>query len=87
VHHNQAASTLLQVPAEGLQWLRLSEGGNLLCTRDIVDRLLQVVARGSSDQFEIDSGERSLQLGATAFGDMLWAELLLRFGTRATKAA
>jgi diguanylate cyclase (GGDEF)-like protein/PAS domain S-box-containing protein len=54
-----------------LQWRRLSEGGNFLCARDVVDRLLQVVARGSRDQFEIDSGERSLQLGATAFGDML----------------
>jgi diguanylate cyclase (GGDEF)-like protein/PAS domain S-box-containing protein len=71
VHHNQAAAALLQVPAEALQWRRLSEGGNFLCARDVVDRLLQVVARGSRDQFEIDSGERSLQLGATAFGDML----------------
>src|SRR5262249_800692 len=30
-----------------------------------------VVARGNRDQFEIDHGERSLQLGAAVFGDIL----------------
>src|SRR6201986_3187065 len=44
VHHNQAASALLKVPAEGLQWRRLSEGGNLLCAPEVAERLLAVVA-------------------------------------------
>jgi diguanylate cyclase (GGDEF)-like protein/PAS domain S-box-containing protein len=71
VHHNQAASALLKVPAESLQWRRLSEGGNLLCSRDVADRLLNVVATSGRDQFEIDCDDRNLQLGASAFGDML----------------
>ncbi|HLZ06863.1 MAG TPA: EAL domain-containing protein [Bradyrhizobium sp.] len=71
VHHNQAASALLKVPAPNLQWRRLSEGGNLLCAREVADRLLAIVARNGRDQFEIDSDDRNLQLGASAFGDML----------------
>jgi diguanylate cyclase (GGDEF)-like protein/PAS domain S-box-containing protein len=71
VHHNKAASALLKVPAEGLQWRRLSEGGHLLCSYEVTERLLEVVATGQRDQFEIDSEDRDLRLGATAFGDML----------------
>jgi diguanylate cyclase (GGDEF)-like protein/PAS domain S-box-containing protein len=71
VHHNRAASALLRVPLESLQWRRLSEGGNLLCAEEVVDRLLRIVASGGRDQFEIDSDDRNLRLGATAFGDML----------------
>src|ERR1700761_2555534 len=71
VHHNNAASALLKVPTENLQWRRLSEGGNLLCSPEVADRLLEVVATGRRDQFEIDCDDRDLRLGATAFGDML----------------
>src|ERR1700761_6345041 len=71
VHHNKAAAALLKVPAERLQWRRLSEGGNLLCSSEVAGRLLEVVATGRRDQFEIDSDDRNLRLGATAFGDML----------------
>jgi diguanylate cyclase (GGDEF)-like protein/PAS domain S-box-containing protein len=71
VHYNKAASALLKVPMESLQWRRLSEGGNLLCANEVAERLFEVVATGRRDQFEIDSDDRDLRLGATAFGDML----------------
>jgi diguanylate cyclase (GGDEF)-like protein/PAS domain S-box-containing protein len=71
VHHNQAASALLKVPAESLQWRRLSEGGNLLCSPEVADRLRAIVANSGRDQFEIDCDDRNLRLGASAFGDML----------------
>jgi diguanylate cyclase (GGDEF)-like protein/PAS domain S-box-containing protein len=71
VHHNQAASALLKVPSDSLQWRRLSEGGSLLCSREVADRLLEVVAAGRPDQFEVDSDDRNLRLGANAFGDVL----------------
>src|SRR5262249_23619125 len=71
VHHNQAASTLLKVPEDSLQWRRLSEGGNLLCSHLVAERLLEIMARGGRDQFEINSNDRDLRIGASAFGDML----------------
>lgn len=71
VHHNQGASRLLKVPSAGLLWRRLSAGGNLLCLPEVIERLLNVVRSGNRDQFEIDSDDRNLKLGATAFGDML----------------
>jgi diguanylate cyclase (GGDEF)-like protein/PAS domain S-box-containing protein len=71
VHHNQGACALLKVPAQGLQWRRLSEGGNLLCSSEVVDRLLAIVAGGTRDQFEVDSDDRNLRLGAAVLGDML----------------
>ena len=71
VHHNQGASRLLKVPSTGLQWRRLSAGGNLLCSPEVIERLLEVIKSGSRDQFEIDSDDRNLKLGATAFGDIL----------------
>jgi diguanylate cyclase (GGDEF)-like protein/PAS domain S-box-containing protein len=71
VHHNEGASRLLKVPSTGLLWHRLSAKGNLLCSHGVIARLLQVVQSGNRDQFEIDSDERNLKLGATAFGDIL----------------
>ena len=71
VHHNRGASELLKVAPTALQWRRLSEGANLLAGADVVARLLDVVATGNRDQFELDSEDRCLHLGATAFGDIL----------------
>ena len=36
-----------------------------------VQRLLDIIAGGNGGQFEIDSDDRNLKLGVTAFGDML----------------
>ena len=71
VHLNQGASRLLKLPAADLQWRRLSGGGNLLCSGEVIERLLGVIRSGDRDQFEIDSDQRNLKLGATAFGDIL----------------
>jgi diguanylate cyclase (GGDEF)-like protein/PAS domain S-box-containing protein len=71
VHHNQGASRLLKLPSTGLLWRRLSAGGNLLCLPEVVERLLAVIKSGNRDQFEIDSDDRDLRLGVTAFGDIL----------------
>jgi diguanylate cyclase (GGDEF)-like protein/PAS domain S-box-containing protein len=71
VHHNDGASRLLKLPSTELLWRRLGAGGNLLCQPQVIGRLLDVVRSGSRDQFEIDSDERCLKLGATAFGDVL----------------
>jgi len=71
VHHNRSASTLLKVPSAGLQWHRLSESENPLSAHDVMAWLFDVVAQGNRDHFEIDHGERSLQLGAAVFGDIL----------------
>ncbi|WP_213770764.1 EAL domain-containing protein [Bradyrhizobium sp. dw_78] len=71
VHHNQGACRLLKVPAAGLLWRRLSDGGNLLCLPEVTGRLLGVVENGNGDQFEVDSDDRNLKLGVTAFGDIL----------------
>ena len=71
VHHNDGASRLLKLPSTGLLWRRLGAGGNLLCQPQVIERLLDIIKSGSRDQFEIDSDERCLKLGATAFGDIL----------------
>jgi hypothetical protein len=71
VHLNQGAARLVKQPAADLMWRRLSAGGNLLCTPDVIHRLRDIVASGKGAQFEIDSEDRSLKLGVTAFGDML----------------
>ena len=71
VHLNQGASRLLKLPSTGLQWRRLSAGGNLLCSSEVIERLLGVIRSGNRDQFEIDSDQRNLKLGANAFGDIL----------------
>jgi diguanylate cyclase (GGDEF)-like protein/PAS domain S-box-containing protein len=71
VHHNQGASRLLKLPSTDLLWRRLSAGGILLSRTEVVERLLGVIESGGRDQFEIDSDQRNLKLGATAFGDIL----------------
>jgi diguanylate cyclase (GGDEF)-like protein/PAS domain S-box-containing protein len=71
VHHNDGASRLLRLPSKELLWRRLSAGGVLLCQPQVVERLLAGIESGSPDQFEIDSEERCLKLGAAAFGDIL----------------
>src|SRR6202789_3252077 len=71
VHHNDGASRLLKLPSTGLLWRRLGAGGNLLCQPQVIERLLDVIRSGNRDQFDIDSDERCLKLGATAFGDIL----------------
>jgi diguanylate cyclase (GGDEF)-like protein/PAS domain S-box-containing protein len=72
VHLNQGASRLLKLPSTELLWRRLGTGGNLLCLPQVIERLLDVVRSGSGgDQFEIDSDDRNLKLGVTAFGDIL----------------
>jgi diguanylate cyclase (GGDEF)-like protein/PAS domain S-box-containing protein len=71
VHHNQGATRLLKLPSSGLLWRRLSAGGNLLCLPDVIERLLGIIKSGNGDQFEIDSDDRNLKLGVSAFGDIL----------------
>jgi diguanylate cyclase (GGDEF)-like protein/PAS domain S-box-containing protein len=71
VHHNAGAARLLKLPTTELLWQRLSARGNLLCASEVIERLLRVIKSGDGDQFEIDSDDRSLKLGATAFGDIL----------------
>ncbi|MBC7585456.1 MAG: EAL domain-containing protein, partial [Tardiphaga sp.] len=48
-----------------------SAGGHALCLPDVLQWLLSMISRGTSDQFEIDSADRNLRLSATAFGDLL----------------
>ena len=71
VHLNQGASRLLKQPATALLWRRLSAGGNLLGSPEVIERLRDIIGNGYGGQFEIDSDDRCLKLGATAFGDML----------------
>jgi diguanylate cyclase (GGDEF)-like protein/PAS domain S-box-containing protein len=71
VHSNQGAAKLLKVPDQGLQWQRLSEGTHVLCSDAVLARLREAVTHGASEQFEVDSDDRSLRLAATAFGDIL----------------
>jgi diguanylate cyclase (GGDEF)-like protein/PAS domain S-box-containing protein len=71
VHHNEAASKLLKLSSSRLQWHRLKEGGHLLCAAEVMERLFGVVAQGGREQFELDSDDRNLRLGAHAFGDIV----------------
>ncbi|WGS23289.1 MULTISPECIES: EAL domain-containing protein [unclassified Bradyrhizobium] len=71
VHLNQGAARLLMQPATDLLWRRLSAGGNPLAAPEVIGRLRAFVAGGHGGQFEIDSGDRCVRLGVTAFGDML----------------
>jgi len=71
VHLNQGAARLLEQPSTELLWRRLSAGGNLLCTPDVIRRLRDIVSGGHGGQIEIDRDDRSLRLGVTACGDML----------------
>ena len=43
----------------------------MLCSPEVLERLFSVIKSGNRDQFEIDSDDRNLKLGATAFGDIL----------------
>lgn len=70
VHLNQGAARLLMQPATELLWRRLSAGGNPLAAPAVMNRLRGFVGGGPGGQFEIDSGDRCLRLGVTAFGDM-----------------
>src|SRR5262245_10262366 len=71
VHLNQGAACLLRQDTAELMWRRLAAGGSVLGASDVIERLRDVVMSGKGDQFEIDSGDRSLRLGVTACGDML----------------
>ena len=71
VHLNQGAARLLRQPSTALLWRRLAAGGNLLCRTEVLDRLHDIVGSGNGGQIEIDSEDRCLRLGVTAFGDML----------------
>lgn len=71
VHLNQGAARLLMQPATDLLWRRLSAGGNPLAAPEVIRRLRGLVGGGAGGQFEIESGERCLRLGVTAFADML----------------
>jgi diguanylate cyclase (GGDEF)-like protein/PAS domain S-box-containing protein len=71
VHLNQGAARLLMQPATELLWRRLGAGGNPLAEPDVIGRLRAFVGGGAGGQFEIDSGDRCLRLGVTAFSDML----------------
>ena len=71
VHLNQGASRLLKQPSTELLWRRLGAGGNLLGSPEVIERLRDIIGNGCGGQFEIDSDDRCLKLGATAFGDML----------------
>ncbi|QHO76032.1 GGDEF domain-containing protein [Bradyrhizobium sp. CCBAU 051011] len=71
VHLNQGAARLLRQPSTELLWHRLAAGGNLLCAPEIVRRLREIISSGNGGQIEIDSEDRCLRLGVTAFGDML----------------
>ena len=62
VHLNEGASRLLKLPSAELLWHRLSTGGNLLCSGDVIRRLLDIIGNGNGDQFEIDSDDRNLRL-------------------------
>jgi diguanylate cyclase (GGDEF)-like protein/PAS domain S-box-containing protein len=71
VHLNEGASRLLKLPSAELLWHRLSTGGNLLCSGDVIRRLLDIIGNANGDQFEIDSDDRNLRLGVKSFGDIL----------------
>ncbi|MBB5047836.1 diguanylate cyclase (GGDEF)-like protein/PAS domain S-box-containing protein [Rhodopseudomonas rhenobacensis] len=71
VHLNEGACRLIGAPSTALQWSRLCGGGHLLCSTTVVARLLNVVSSGTSDVLEIDRGEQTIRLSATAFGDVV----------------
>src|SRR5580693_3199179 len=64
VHLNQGAARLLKRSSTDLMWRRLSAGGNLLCASEIIERLFDIIGSGNGGQFEIDSEDRCLSLGA-----------------------
>src|ERR1700742_4784320 len=52
VHLNQGAARLLKRPVTELMWHRLNAGGNLLCSREIIERLFDIIGGGKIGQFE-----------------------------------
>lgn len=71
VHLNTAAARHFGAPADHLQWQRLASSDTVLGQRAVLDRLRDVVASGQAAQIELERGDRTLQLGASVFGDML----------------
>ena len=71
VHLNQGAARLLKKPEHDLLWQRLAASENSLGAADVIERLREVVRKGSRSQFEIESDDRCLRLSTIAFGDML----------------
>ncbi|WP_322517624.1 EAL domain-containing protein [Rhodopseudomonas palustris] len=71
VHLNDGASSLLQQPLKALKWSRLSGGRHLLCESGVVARLLALIDSGGQDTIAIDTDDRNLSLGVTAFGDIV----------------
>jgi diguanylate cyclase (GGDEF)-like protein/PAS domain S-box-containing protein len=71
VHLNQGTARLLKLPPEELRWRRLSAGSHALCSPDVIHRLVAVVHRGVSDQFEVGGEGTTLKLNAAAAGDLL----------------
>src|ERR1700742_3592899 len=52
VHLNQGASQLLKLSSADLMWRRLSAGGNLLSSPEVIERLIGIVGSGNPGQFE-----------------------------------
>ena len=48
VHLNQGAARLLKRPSADLMWHRLSAGGNLLCSPEIIERLFDIIGGGNA---------------------------------------
>ena len=71
VHLNQGTARLLRLPPDDLRWRRLSAGSHALCTADVIDRLVGVIARGTSAQFEVGGSSATLKLNVSAVGDLL----------------
>ncbi|ABD06867.1 diguanylate cyclase/phosphodiesterase [Rhodopseudomonas palustris HaA2] len=71
VHLNEGASALLQQSVNALQWSLLSGGRNFLCEPAVMARLLALVDSGGQDSLSIDTDNRNLSLGVTAFGDIV----------------
>ncbi|MGP9811356.1 putative bifunctional diguanylate cyclase/phosphodiesterase [Rhodopseudomonas sp. NSM] len=71
VHLNDGASSLLHQPVTALQWSRLSGGRHFLCEPAVMARLLALIDTGGQDTIAIDTDERNLSLGVTAFGDIV----------------
>ncbi|QOG20844.1 putative bifunctional diguanylate cyclase/phosphodiesterase [Bradyrhizobium sp. SEMIA] len=71
VHHNQAAARLLGVEEGSLLWQRLGNSDHLLCSEEVMERLVAAVANEFGDQFELEYGDQSLRLRLSAFGDIV----------------
>jgi diguanylate cyclase (GGDEF)-like protein/PAS domain S-box-containing protein len=74
---NKGASRLLRAPLDELRWRRLSEGGHVLGSAAVVERLRAVIETGRREEFEIELGDglAHIKIGVTAIGDLLSAAL------------